>query len=165
MKVAIIVEETGATTMHEKDVQNAVRDELHGAGEHWHKHFRKRHFHTIAFSIYRYTPRSRTYTWRKFKRRGHRFPLVLTGISKQLSEGKTVRATPEKVDVVMPTRAFNFKPPNSNVNMRDEFTQINDQEHADIDKRMERGLTRTLKNWRGKRKATLRDARGRFIKG
>lgn len=165
MKLDIIIEETGATTMHAKDVQNAVRDQLHGAGEHWHKNFRKRHFHTIAFSIYRYTPRSRGYDFRKMRKLGHRFPLVFSGVSKRLSEGKTIRATDKQVDVVMGTRAFNFKNPRSNINMRDEFTQINEQEHAEIDARMERGLRKTLLNWRGKRRSTLRDERGRFIKG
>jgi hypothetical protein len=165
MRLTIIIEETGASTIAPKDVNEAVRKELHGAGEYWHKNFRKRHFHSSAFTYYRYTPRKKRYQWKKLRRGLGNNPLVFTGISKRLSEGKTIRATPSKVDVVMPTRAFNFKAKGSQVDMRDEFTQINEQEHAEIDSRMEAGLTKTLMGWKGKRTTRIRDSTGRFIKG
>ena len=165
MKLEVIIEETGASTIAPKDISNAVKQELHGAGEHWHKKFRKRHFETSAFDRYRYTKRSKKYNRLKKRKLGHTKPLVFTGVSQRLSQGKTIRETPKKVDVVMPTRAFNFKPPNSQVMMRDEFTQISQDEAREIDSRMEKGLTKTFVGWKGKRVTRVRDANGRFIKG
>ena len=156
MKLSIVIEETGATTIAPKDINEAVRKELHGAGEYWHKHFRKRHFHSSAFTYYRYTPRKKKYQWRKMRKGVGNNPLVFTSVSKRLSQGKTIRATPSKVDVIMPTRAFNFKAKGSKIDMRDEFTQINETEHSEIDSRMETGLRKTFVGWKGKRTTRIR---------
>ena len=161
MKLDLVVEQSGVVAARPNDIKEAVKSELYLAGEYWHKNFRKRHFHASAFQFYRYTPRSKKYQWRKLRRGLGNNPLVFTGVSKRLSEGKTIRATHEKVDVVMSTRAFNFRAKNSQVNMRDEFTQINEAEHAEIDRRTESGLVKRLQSIPVK-KTRVRDSSGRF---
>ncbi len=165
MKLDIIIQETGATTMKPADIRARLAMSLNVAGQYWHTHFRKRHYHPIAFRIYRYTPRSKGYTARKWRKLKHANPLTFSGVSKRLSEFRKIKATHEKVDITMPTRAFNFKPKGSRVNMRDEATQINDDEHRQLETLIEQTFEHALKNFQGKRRSTARDAMGRFIKG
>lgn len=156
MKIEIIVELTGMFAIPDADLREIVREQMFKMGEYWHKHFRLRHFHASAFQLYRYTPRSKKYQWRKLKKGLGNNPLVFKGVSRRLSEGKTIVATASKVDVIMATRAFNFKPKNSQVNMRDEFTQINDDEHKALDKRLEDGVTKKVINWKANRTTRLK---------
>lgn len=165
MKLDVVLEKTGLAALSKSQVKEAVKTQLFAAGEYWHKHFRKRHFQAGAFQRYRYTPRTERYQWRKMKKGLGNNPLVFTGVSRTLSEGKTVKATSEKVDVVMPTRAFNWKNPHSQINMLDEFTQISADEHNEIDQLMESGLRRYLTNPTVTKTTRLRDSSGRFIKG
>lgn len=165
MKLDVLMEIEGALALKASELKAHLAQTLMFAGEYWHRHFRKRHFHPIAFRIYRYTPRSKGYTARKWKKLKHANPLVFTGVSRRLSEFKKVKATHEKVDVTMPTRAFNFRAKGSQVNMRDEATQINDDEHATLNDQMKKAFEFSLKYWKGKQRVRTRDARGRFIKG
>lgn len=168
MKLDVVLEETGLAALSKSQVKDAVRTQLFAAGEYWHKHFRKRHFQAGAFQRYRYTPRTKRYQWRKLKRGLGNNPLVFTGVSRTLSEGKTIRATSEKVDVAMPTNRLNLKNTRSKgaiVDMRDELTQISADEHSEIDQLMESGLRRYLTNPTVTKTTRLRDSSGRFIKG
>lgn len=160
MKIQIVAESVGAVAAPARVLNQIVKDGLAANGEYWHKNYRRRHFHVRAFTYYSYAPRSRKYDRYKRKKLGHTHPLVFTGVSRNLSEGKTIRATPQKVDVIMPTRAFNFRPKNSRVDMRREFTQINREEEHELDRRLEAYAVKQLE---GKYSGRQRDTRGRFV--
>lgn len=161
MKIQIVAESVGAVAAPQRVLRQIVKEGLAANGDYWHKNYRRRHFHVRAYTYYRYTPRKRGYDRYKRKKLGHTHPLVFTGVSRNLSEGKTIRATPDKVDVIMPTRAFNWKPKGSQVNMRDEFTQISRDEEQELDRRLEAFAVKQLQ---GKYTGRVRDkATGRFI--
>ena len=111
-------------------------------GEKWHADIRPQHFGPTAAMRYGYTRRSRVYTERKFREFGHRNPLELTGVARAASRIVTIRVVgrkPRGVNVLYPRlRVFNFKPPNSNVNMRAEFEKVTKKDGQTVAKTMQR---------------------------
>lgn len=115
-------------------VQREVGEEL---GDHWHQHFRPKHFTHAGATEYGYTPRQFEYTRRKFKTEGHTLPLVGPDKrgevhSKDASRIRDVRVTATKgeakIRVVLHTPKLNFRPEGGRIDLRDEMSRISANE-------------------------------------
>lgn len=134
----------GVPAAKKRDINKMLTNEWRAMGETWHKRYRPIHFTMRAMSKYGYTPRKRSYNFRKRKAVGHVLPLVLSGESRQRSATKTIRANKNGSRVTSPVQAFNFKPRGSRVRMREEYTAVAKSETDDLNRRAERGLARQL---------------------
>ena len=142
----VSIESRGITAMKVSEVNAVLRTAYVKVGEYWHANFRRSHFSNFAYGEYGYARRSRSYSRRKIKKLGHNLPLVFTGVSRDLSQVKTVRATKNSCHVTMPVAAFNFRSSPRAPDMRKEFTTVSMREHRLLDGRMERQLDRELSN-------------------
>lgn len=107
------------------DINKIVTEVYAELAEMWHREFRPKHFTHGAYTEYGYKARKTRYN----KRKKENLPLVFSGTSRELSKTYRVVATRNGSRVVMPlVKAFNFKPPNSSINMRDEFTRTSQRE-------------------------------------
>lgn len=85
-----------------------------------------------------YTPRKRGYEMRKLKRFGHTRPLEFSGRSRLRSRTFRVAATSNGVRLRYPRlRAFNFRNPNSAVDMRAEWEKLLPDELERVGERYE----------------------------
>lgn len=127
------------------------------AGEHWHRAFRKRHFHPMAYREYGYTPRKgdelpfgtkqfwRSYTGRKLRKMRHRLPLVWSGETRRLSRMRDVRATSKGGRVTIRARKLNLRPRGGRINMAAEMKAVSEREQAELLKVFGRKLNATLR--------------------
>lgn len=145
--IAIEVVTNSGAFVTRSDQNVMLKRAFENAGNFWHRNYRERHFERGAFQRYRYTPRSRRYNLRKKKHLGHQLPLVFSGTTRDRTMSHHVKAKKNEARVVMPANALNFKPRHSNINMRDEFTQINEQEHGILSKRMNDELLKRLQTY------------------
>lgn len=136
--ISIGIECVGAVPRMMKRELNAIKKTCFELiGVYWHRHFRPKHFTHAGAREYGYAARKgergnmgstklfqRTYTGRKLKRFGHTLPLVYTGMSRQLSRIRRIRATPKRVRVAIKAPAFNRHVRNSQVNMREEMETV-----------------------------------------
>ena len=87
-----------------KEMPKAIAEALHEVGVHWHRHLLKRHFVRQAFLRYGgvYRPRTARYEQRKFRKYGHKDPLVWTGtLRRTLLSSAYIRATSKSLRVRM----------------------------------------------------------------
>ena len=113
---------SGFKGVRRSELNKLIADTYGELVEHWHKHFRPKHFTVGAYNAYGYHPRSKKYN----KRKGHNNPLVFSGESKRYSETYRVHKTKNGARCVMPlVRAFNFRTRNTQINMRLEFLTTN----------------------------------------
>lgn len=138
----------GFEAARSSDVKKWIKDGWFHMGEDWHKKFRRSHFSQRAYGKYNYTPRNRRYNRLKKRTLGHTLPLVKSGKSRQLSEQKKVFATYKGSRVTMPVRAFNFKPKNSSIDMRKEFTSRTPDEQKELDRRATWRLEESVRKFR-----------------
>lgn len=117
------------------------------AGAFWHRNYRTRHFERGAFQRYKYRPRSRRYSKRKQKNVGHQNPLVLTGTSMAATATAQITTTKNGVRIVSPAGKLGFRPRGWSTRLADEYTQINEQEHGMLSKRMNDELVRRLQTY------------------
>lgn len=107
------------------DINNIIKEVYGDLAELWHREFRPKHFTHGAYTEYGYKARKTGYN----KRKKEKLPLVFSGTSRELSSTYRVVVTRNGSRVVMPlVKALNFKPPNSSINMRDEFTRTSNRE-------------------------------------
>lgn len=115
-------------------------------GVFWHKELRGKHFTQAGAREYGYGRRSRKYTARKEKAKGHTDPLVYSGLSRQLSRLRDVRALTKgrgvRVHVRVP--ALNFRSPKSDIRMADEMTTISERESVQLVRLFNRWIERRL---------------------
>lgn len=140
----VSIESRGVTAMKVSEMNAVLRAAFTTVGEYWHRHFRRGHFANTAYAEYGYARRSYSYNRRKFRQLRHTLPLVFTGVSRDLSQVKTVRATKNSCHVTMPVAAFNFRSSPRSPDMRKEFTTVSAREHTILDGRMERQIDREL---------------------
>lgn len=152
MRLKFIIEDTLPEAMTPRRRNAMVKKEMFAIGEHWHQKFRPDHFKRIAFSKYGYTQRKKSYVARKIKAGAGNLPLVLSGWSRTLSKQRRIIATPNKVHVQMPVRVFNFKPRNSSIDMRKEFSTITSDEYAEFEKMVESGLVKQITSYQGRKR-------------
>lgn len=137
------VRETGATPgVLKKELPRLQKLSFAAIGRYWHESFRPNHFTTAGKTIYGYRPRTKEYEIRKAKEYGHRLPLVYTGTSQALSRIQDVRATRNRVRVVLNTPALNFKP--GGHDLRGEMTRITKREEELIQKRYDDRLQQAI---------------------
>lgn len=140
--VALVIRRSGATPkILQKELNSIKRWAFKVGGEFWHKTYRAQHFERKAFNIYEeYEPRSgeqggrgskaffRSYTGFKQKYLHHTRPLVKSGESEERTRRVDVRATStskkSSFKVILHANTLNFRPPNSQINMRAEVTAV-----------------------------------------
>lgn len=110
-------------------------------GQHFHlKHRPKRFTHQHA-TLAEYKKRKAKYLREKFRKYGHTYPLVKSGEARRLAA--TARITVRKgtgqegnrgaVNIAYPSlRKLNFRHPNSDIDMADEFRRVADYEAAPL---------------------------------
>jgi hypothetical protein len=102
------------------------------------------HFTQRGATRYGYTPRAGqpgsgrpwkgSYTQRKLQKYHHTYPLVNTGKGKaSVLSGKRATSTRNGAKAIMPARVFNFRNPNSKVDMRAELTTVLDAEQTTLE--------------------------------
>jgi hypothetical protein len=118
----------------------------------WHRTMRPKHFTQAGAKEYGYTPRSgedaargsksfrQSYTGRKWRTKGHTFPLMWSGMSRQLSRIRDVRATSKGVRIVIRAPALNFRNPHTKINMREEMTRVSIKERDQLIRELDRQM-------------------------
>jgi len=153
--VSISIEYDGVPRISKREINREVKTAYKGMATTWHQRFRDKHFRSTAFNEYGYPSRSRKYEDFKKRVAGHKRPLEFSGESRRLSKSKRIQATSKGASVVMPVRAFNFRPKGSRVDMRKEFTTVTEREQSTLERQEEQKLTRRL-NRLSKRKKVKR---------
>lgn len=155
----IKIKEIGATPgLLKKQIKPILKKGYKDIGDHWHQKMRPKHFTREGAREYGYTPRKgeagsgkafkSSYTGAKHRRFGHTLPLVFSGVSRQLSRLRDVRATSRGVRIVMTIPAFNFKPKNSSIDMRQEMSRVSIRERNTIIRVMDRSLDNNINRLR-----------------
>lgn len=159
MAVALrsVIESDGADVLSKRDLNKILRHEFHKAGDHWMRHYRKRHFTRGAFQRYSevYKSRGRSYAKRKERAKKHSRPLVFTGETERRSRAGTVRSTRNGFTITIPAPALNLKSRGQKVNMRAEMEFINKQEANTMGQMIARGLERQIENKRTRKRITI----------
>ena len=114
-------------------------------GRYWHKTIRPKHFTAAGAAEYGYTPRDQNYTAGKLEQFGHTSPLELSGEAKRQSEQEDIRATFNRVRVVIHAPKLNFRVKDSAVNMSEELRTISTAECKTLSNKFDGWLERRLK--------------------
>jgi hypothetical protein len=140
------VKERGASPRGMKKVMNqASKESWFETGLHFHTDMRDKRFTQAHATQAGYTPRKKTYNWRKFKKYGHMRALELTGQTRRAVAAATISSTSKGNRVAYPgARAFNFRHPKSDVDMRAEFTKVLPQEADQLAEVFDRNLDQRL---------------------
>lgn len=122
---------------------SAMREQLKAGWSrvafYWHEHYREKHFSQEGAREYNYSPRAgepgnerkkfwSSYTGRKIRKWGHRRPLEWSGESHHRAREVRFDATSNGVTIRLNTPVFNFRGPNSKIDMRAEMTAVTEQE-------------------------------------
>jgi len=139
----------GALALSRKKFNDTLKQEYEEIGLTWHKKHRPRHFTLDGARRYGYAKRSRGYNRSKKRQFGHTLPLVKTGKSRaRATQISRIKPTRTNVSVSVPVRTFNFRPANSNVNMRKEFSTIARDEVQVYERQFKRNVERKLQGFR-----------------
>lgn len=137
-----------APVLLKREIGTLAREAGHFAGVYWHQHFRPLHFLPIAFARYGYAVRSKKYSVRKYRLKGHSDPLVFSGESRRRTEIEDVRARYRggvaHVSVVMHAPTLNFRRHPESPDMRGELTTLIPEELAEIGQATNEFLRRRL---------------------
>lgn len=117
-----------------KIINQAKREAWEETGAYFHDNMRDNRFTHAHATKAGYGQRKRRYTFRKFKEEGHTRPLEKSGETREgVARYGTLRATAtsksSQLRIAYPgARKFNFRNPNSQINMADEFTTVTQEE-------------------------------------
>lgn len=112
-----------------REYGKATKAAFEAAGRLWHQKFRPKHFTKAGAREYGYAPRTRAYTERKFKKFGHRLPLVFTGETRNLARNRKIKATGKMMRVIINAPRLNEPGRGKRkINMRDEMTRVSTRE-------------------------------------
>ena len=134
------VEITGGPKVMKRDLGRLKKAAFTEALTLWHRRFRAAHFTTAGAKKYGYKPRKgsretpagrdrrsrkfkRSYTGQKLRLMGHELPLVFSGEGRALSKNKRIQVTGKGGKAKLP-RKFNWRNPHSDINMREELTNV-----------------------------------------
>lgn len=93
----------------------------------------------------KYAPRKKRYTAGKVRRFGHSRPMEYTGRARRLSRTARVTSTSKGSKLAYPgLRVFNFRHPNSEVNLLEEFTTILPEEANRVADHIDHTIDREL---------------------
>lgn len=110
-------------------------------GRYWHTMYRPKHFTHAGATEYGYEKRKSRYERRKLRRYGHTYPLVFSGMSRNLARLQDVRpyATggnsptgKSGVRIVLHSPGLNRRPKTGTINMRDEMTRVSRREMREL---------------------------------
>jgi hypothetical protein len=161
--------DVGATP---RNLRRTLRTMLKSAwsdlGVYWHSQLRAKHFTKSGAREYGYEPRSKRKRGRRKRDAQGRFsatavdaslPLVFTGISRNRTRIRDVRASSKGVRVVMQAPALNFRPKGVSgrrINLRDEMTRISIGEARTLRGLADRELQQQLNAVRTYERRTIR---------
>lgn len=131
-----------------REYGKATKEAFVAAGRLWHQKFRPKHFTKAGAREYRYAPRTRSYTARKFREFGHRLPLVWSGETRNLARNRKIKATAKMMRVIINAPTLNRlgKGKNSvDIDMRDEMTRVSTRERRAMVNLFARVFDRRLK--------------------
>jgi hypothetical protein len=141
----ITMVERGATPgLSAKWHNEAAKEGWQHTGRYWVEHLRDKHFTPEGAREYGYKKRKgegmavnskgyeRTYTARKMARFGHTDPLTYSGDSRRGMQSAKVSATGKGGTIRMPSGNLGFRPPKSQINMRDEMARISQGEAPEL---------------------------------
>lgn len=158
----------GFAGITKRDFQGIHRVSYRATGHHWHVRYADKHFTRQGAQEYGYEPRKgepgnpdpfgfkSSYTGRKFREKGHTNPLEFSGLSRQLARIRDVRATAKGGRIVIHARGLNRKNPHSNINMREEMTEISSNEERAMLDVFRRTQLRGIKRIRRTKKIRIR---------
>lgn len=145
MKFKAQIQNTEFVNWKASQINALLAHEYAKIGRYWHRVVRPRHFGRGAFQRYGYAPRRKGYIKRKKRLVGHARPLVLSGETEAASSQHRVMATRKGVTITYRgLRKLNFKPRNSEVNMRKEFETVSDTEFRQMSDIMSRSIDKKL---------------------
>lgn len=140
---------------------------LETMGVYWHQHFRAKHFTPSGAREYGYAPRKgegmavstkgfwRTYMGRKLRMKGHQNPLVWSGESRERTRMRDVRATRNRVRVVLHANALNFRNPHSRTKPWEEMTTVSAAEQRVLSELFNREIERGIAAIRSRQTVTI----------
>lgn len=115
------------------------------AGVHYHTEMTDRRFTNRHASLAGFEPRKRTYEFRKFKEQGHTRPLEYSGESRRQVKAAAISSTSKGARVrYAGARKFNFRHPESSINMAEEFTRVLPSEADELAQVYDRDLDQRL---------------------
>lgn len=139
-----------------RELNNITRGAWHLVGIKWHRDFRPKHFTHAGAREYGYQPRQGSYTRQKLHKHGHTRPLEYSGQSRRRTSIRDVRATSQKVRIVMNAPALNLRPGlHGRINPRDEMTRISAPEKTEIIRLLERLIIMGIEQNRTRRTVTV----------
>ena len=153
MPIKFRITESGPTPRHVRAAERGIRKRTwEDLADHWFRTFRPKHFTHRGAKEYGYRPRKGhgltgkafrlSYEGQKLTRKGHTYPLVWSGVSKQRSTIGRIMGTSKRARVSMSIPAFNFRHPNSDIDMREEMEWISPREEQDLTDRAELRMAR-----------------------
>jgi len=160
----IQIRERGPTPGLLKRGFNKMKEKcFHTAMTFWHKELLQKHFTQSGAIEYGYTPRKRawrgsykmSYVGRKIREKGHNKPLVFTGESMAMTRMRDVRATSKQGVCVIRGTKFNFRHPDSQVNMREEIATVSPSDAARMVRTFDHKLDSTLRSYHATRTTTI----------
>lgn len=168
---SIRIKYTGAVpgvTLGRRELNREKKGSWHHTGTYWHQKFRKKHFTKAGAKEYGYIARKgekmakgskaykRSYTGQKERKFGHTRPLEFSGLSRQLTRIRDVRAFSKKVRVVLHSRTFNRRHRKSQINMREEMTRVSMAEAHTLVGQFDGDFGRRLSQFRGSHTETIK---------
>lgn len=148
MPLAIEVQLDGIEGLPKRRVNNVLKRANISTGKHFRRNFLKHRFTQQGGRRLNFTPRSgelrvglpkakspNSYAGRKLRKLGHSDPLVFSGEGKRiaLNGPQIVHATKDTIRIPLP-RKYNFRNPNSRVNMSDEIRRVSNREAVALSK-------------------------------
>ncbi len=167
MPIEFKITESGPTPRHVRAAERGIRKRTwQHLADHWFRRFRPKHFTHRGAKEYGYKPRKGhgltgkafrlSYEGQKLTRKGHTYPLVWSGVSKQRATLGRITATSQRARVSMSIPAFNFRNPNSEIDMREEMETISRAEERDLTDRADRHVAAELQQIQTKTTKTIR---------
>ena len=151
--------------MKKRVFNDILREAYTETGRYWHERYLPDHFTVQGARKYGYKKRKgegesgksfwKSYSGQKKKYKGHMRPLVFSGEGETQSRLFRPRATKKGVAVILP-RKFNYRHPNSEVNMREEITATTPDEIADMQRFFEREVQKRLDAMNDTEQQTIR---------
>lgn len=151
--LAVKLTERGPTPRHLRTVYTKAKKKAYFEGAvFFHSTMSDARFTHVHARRAGYTPRKKRYTASKVSRYGHSRPLERTGRSRRMSRTARITSTSKGATVRYPgLRVFNFRHPNSQVNMVQEWTTVLPGEVGRVGEKIDRVMDRELKQDRSQR--------------
>jgi hypothetical protein len=133
VSLGVKVTETGCTPkLMKKEFNEVMRNAWRITGTFYHSTFIAKHFTHRGATEYGYKPRVKGYEMKKLKAKGHTYPLVWSGESKQQALVKDIKENPKGVRITINAPHLEIRHRKSPINMVREMTTVSQAEIAEL---------------------------------